>query len=741
MPELKNKFLLFFVQAQKGRVTVMMALNRFLKKSVKLFVCFLILVSVLVSSLSASAESIKYEEVPYPNYTYWTGYSNKKAIKTKALFNPLLAEDISVLGDSEKMELQYLCTDNEGNINILDSGNGFVYIFDKEYNYLKTLDGIDYNGKKLGFIGAKGIYYDSENTLYICDTENKRIICKSKDSKVRIIENIKNKVIPSDFVFSPIRVTKDKNGFLYILCEGSYYGLLVLSAEDEFLGFFGANKVTATVLDAVTEWITSIFETKEKHEASVKKLPYQMTDITVSTSGFVCAATTELNGQIRMFAPTGSNILRAKNHFELVDGDNYNFADYPNTFVQATSTWGVSISQKFVGMTSDNDGYIYALDSTQGRIYMYDEYCNLLSVFGGGIGTGEQLGTFFTPSSITASGDDLIVLDFINKNFTVFRINDFGKQMKTAQSLTNKGEYAQSKPYWESILSLDKNCQLAYIGLAKAEYDEGDYKAAMEYSKTGLDRKTYAQSYKYVRNNFITENFKWMILILVIIVAAVIYIKISARKKGWSFKVNPKLKVCLQTTFKPIETFNLVAKNDMGSVPLALVMLALFYVSSVCTKLLGGFSMNLIDITNFNAIYVLLGTVGLMVIYVAINWAVCTLLEGKGNLKKIFCVSCYSLQPLIIYYILFIILSYVIIPTGNSSLSLVETAFTIMFIVWLLLSITVIHDFSFFKAIGVGLIILLGIAIALFIIFIMLTLGQNLIAFILGIIQEAILKG
>ena len=719
----------------------MKSFKLFLKKSGMLFICAVMLISVLVSSFYVGAETIEYDDIPYKNYTYWTGYANKKPIETKALFNPVDAIDLTVFGDSEEMELQHICTDMDGNVNILDSGNGLIYIFSPEYNHIKTIDGIEYKGEKLKLIGAKGIYYDSKNTLYISDSQNKRIICKYSDSTVKLIEKPQNKVIPSDFDFIPTRVTRDKNGFLYILCEGSYYGLIVLSPENEFLGFFGANKVTATVLDAVTEWITSIFETQAKHEASVKKLPYQMSDIAVSTSGFVCATTTEQNGQIRMFAPTGSNILRAKNQFEMIDGDSYNFADFPSTFVQVTSTWGTSTEQKFMGITADDDGYIYALDSTQGRIYMYDENCNLLTCFGGGIGTGKQVGTFYTPNSIASNGDDLLIIDFINKNLTVFRINEFGKQMKTAQQLTNKGEYAQSKSYWQSILSQDKNCQLAYIGLSKAAFDEGDYKTAMEYAKTGLDQKTYSQAYKFVRNEFVTKNFKWMVLILAVIIGLVIFLRIKARKMGWHFEINPKLKVCLQTVFRPIETYNLIAKNDMGSVPVAIGMLVLFYVSSVSTKLLGGFSMNLIDITDFNAIYVLLGTVGIMVIYVIINWAVCTLFEGKGSLKKIFCASCYTLQPLIIYYILFIILSHIIIPSGNSALSLIESAFYLIFIIWMLLSITTIHDFTFFKAIGVGILIVVGMAIAMFIIFIMLTLGQNLIAFILGIIQEAIIKG
>ena len=59
-----------------------------------------------------------------------------------------------------------------------------------------------------------------------------------------------------------------------------------------------------------------------------------------------------------------------------------------------------------------------------------------------------------------------------------------------------------------------------------------------------------------------------------------------------------------------------------------------------------------------------------------------------------------------------------------------------MFVVWLLLSITTVHDFSFFKAVGMAVLILLGMAISIFVIFVMLTLGQNLIAFLLSVVQE-----
>ena len=72
------------------------------------------------------------------------------------------------------------------------------------------------------------------------------------------------------------------------------------------------------------------------------------------------------------------------------------------------------------------------------------------------------------------------------------------------------GDYEESKALWQEVLSLDKNSQLAYNGLAKALYVEGEYKQAMEYAKLGIDKETYGQAFKWVRRDYIKDNFIWI---------------------------------------------------------------------------------------------------------------------------------------------------------------------------------------------------------------------------------------
>jgi hypothetical protein len=178
----------------------------------------------------------------------------------------------------------------------------------------------------------------------------------------------------------------------------------------------------------------------------------------------------------------------------------------------------------------------------------------------------------------------------------------------------------------------------------------------------------------------------------------------------------------------------------MGSVKIATVFMLLFYVATILTDLVGGFMFKITDLSNFNAILPLIGTVGIVLLWTVANWLVCILFEGKGRIKEIYCATCYSLMPLIIYNFAYIILSNVLIPSANSPFEMFGNICYILTAVLLLLSITIIHDFSFFKAIGTALATVLGMAIVAFVLFSMLTLWQEILGFILSIFNEVTLR-
>jgi hypothetical protein len=405
-----------------------------------------------------------------------------------------------------------------------------------------------------------------------------------------------------------------------------------------------------------------------------------------------------------------------------------------------TSTYGTYIYCMFNAITCDQDGFYYVVDGSRGRIYIYDTDVNLLGVFGGGLNNGNQLGTFVSPSAITVYGEDLLVSDFSTGKITVFRLTDYGKLLKKADSLTVDSHYTEAKLYWEQVYAHDQNCQLAYKGLAKAALEEGDYGKAMELSRIAYDRVTYAKAFEQVRDQFIYDNFWWILLLCLAAVGAVSAFMIISRRRTIVFVKDKKLSLALSTLAHPIASFNEMKQKKLYSIPIATVYLALFFVTSVLKTMYGGFMYGSADLSQYNAFIELIGTVGLVLLWTAANWLCCSLFQGKGDMKEIFCVSCYSLMPVILFNIAYLLLSNFLIPTANSGFDIVSTICYGLTVIHLLLGMTIVHDFSFFKSMAMAVLILLGMFVIAFVIFVMLSLSQNLLNFVVQIFNEVTMR-
>ena len=112
-------------------------------KCFKLIIAFLIVTMLAFPVFSATASTaIDSPELSYESYTYWQDYAGqeKKAVYCKPMYEPAFAIDYKYLGASSLTEINDVCTDKNGNVYILDSGAGVIYVLDKEYNYLSRID-------------------------------------------------------------------------------------------------------------------------------------------------------------------------------------------------------------------------------------------------------------------------------------------------------------------------------------------------------------------------------------------------------------------------------------------------------------------------------------------------------------------------------------------------------------------------------------------------------------------------
>lgn len=686
------------------------------------FLISFILGLCLLFSFTVSAADV--DEIPYKSYTYWVDYNtnDKTAVFSKPMYEVEKVIDSAAIGTDDKSKLSDVAV-FDGKTYILDSGSSKIYVLDSKYKLIKSLGKLEFNGESLVFTDAQGIYVDKSGLIYIADTENGRVIVLNYNGTVeRLLLLPDSPLIPTGFQYRPIKVAVDSKGYTYIASDGSYYGAILYSPQMEFLGFFGANTVKTTVLGALQSLWKRLTSNDIKRATDELSLPYMFTDIVVDSENFIYTATGKSgddeiqHGQIRRFNSGGKDILNASD---------INFAD------SQVGNYQYSKQIQSLGcLDVDSDGFLYALDTTTGRIFWYDAGCNLLSVFGGSIGDGEQKGTFILPTAIAVNGTDVLITDGTGKSLTVFSETEYGTLVRNAQLITLKGDFAAAKEPWEQVVSQDINNQLGYRGLAKAYYDLGEYDKAMEYAKLGVDRETYAKAFELTRTRVLESNFYLIAAVVVLLVAAIVVWSVLKRKKGIVLIKNVKLKTALSSVAHPVESFRLIKEKGEGSVIISVVILVLFYVITVLNDTLGGFAFTVFDSESYNAIYVFLSTVGLIVLWTVSNWLVCTLAGGIGKMKEIFIVTCYSLRPILFAKTVRLILTHILVPSEGAFLDIFVVICTAYAALMLIIGIMRIHDYEFGRFLGTTIFTMIGMLIIVFLLFLVFLISQQLFAWL-----------
>ena len=695
--------------------------NKYLK-------CFFIsiLVLILINTLFffACAETVQY--VPYESYTYWDDISgfSRKAVYNRAMYEckeVLTAKDFDIPDFNELVDV---CVDKDGYVYLLDN-NSRIIILDENYEFQCEIDTVvgeeDYD-----FIGAKSIYVDDKKNIYICDTENRRVICCDSKGLYKDIYLLPDStLIPDEFDFRPIKVTTDTKGYVYILSEGSYYGALLYAPDKSFVGFYGSNMVTNSIIGGIESLIKRMFPNNAKSSNSKRVLPYCFADIVIDKNNFVYTATdSNRTGQIKKLSPgIGNNILGS---------DNVVFID---DAVNRTLKNGFPFEQKITGLDVDENGFIYCLDSTYGRIFVYDSECRMVTAIGGGMGSGTQKGTFVTASAISIKGNDILICDKSNNTLTVFERNKFGNNVFSMIHMTSNGDYLESKDGWEDVLKYDKNLQIAYTGLAKAYLANEEYDKAMSIALEGYDRDTYSLAFEYYRGEWLLNNFSIIFIVFVVFGAILLLYFLVLKKKIKVFK-NFELKLLFETLIHPSKSFEIIKDKNKGSIKISIVILLIFYVVSVMKVILGGFIFTKYDPGTFNSLWVFVQSCGLVVLWTVSNWLVTTLLNGKGRIKEIFIVSAYSLVPYIISILVWIPLSNFVLEKEGVFLSILTAIGVLYSSLLLIIGMLRIHEYTMSKFLGTSILTLFGMAAIIFLAILIGILLQQLGGFVGTVLLE-----
>lgn len=419
---------------------------------------------------------------------------------------------------------------------IADTLNNRIVRLNKDMQLIGCYTGIDKSESGvLNFNAPNGVFVVVEDNgdviMYIGDTNNSRILkCKATDALT--CENLLEIGKPESAIYTsksqtflPEKILVDTAGNIYAVCTSLNAGSAQFNYLGEFQGFYGANRVEVTA-EIIRKRIWRIFASDEQLKSMKSAAPTEYKNFDIDAEGFIYTCTEAANATmdaVKKLNAAGYNIWNNE------AGNEYHFGDIisGSTYDAATNT---NYSTRLTDIDIDENGFINILDYATGRVFVYDEFCSLVTIFGTKSNTSDQKGSFNGPNALESAYGNIYIVDGIKNDITVYSTTLYGSYLKQAVLLYDEGRYVDAEPYWQEVLDRNGTCSFAQLGLGKAALNRGEYKKAMEYFKDCYAQKSYDRAFKYYREQWLQDNFIIVFLAVVLLIVGIFVISLLMKR-------------------------------------------------------------------------------------------------------------------------------------------------------------------------------------------------------------------
>ena len=159
-------------------------------------------------------------------------------------------------------------------------------------------------------------------------------------------------------------------------------------------------------------------------------------------------------------------------------------------------------------------------------------------------------------------------------------------------------------------------------------------------------------------------------------------------------------------------------------------------VTLIIVETCSGFIVNKNNPKDFDLLLTISLVIFPVIVGVAANWCMTTLFDGKGNMKEIFMVICYSFFPYVWLALIGTIVSNFIIQDEAVYVTVLNTLGIVFVCYMMFMGLMVIHEFGLFQNLIMIIFTVVAIAIILFIMMLFLTLIQQVTGWISAIYNE-----
>lgn len=650
---------------------------------------------------------------PYESYSY---DSRGNAVPSQAGYfavKSVSGDDLGVGSMDSPSDIFY---NGKGIFYIADTGNNRIIAVNSGFDTaLEIYDVFETDGgKRTELSSPAGVFVSPErDMMYIADSGNSRVLVCSSDRRV-VMEITKpdSPVYDSSKTFLPQKVIADKAGNIYVQLSNITSGAAMFDPKGEFIGFYGANRAEPTA-EVILRRIRNLFSSEEKRAKRTRTVPAGITGFDIDGDFiFTCTSSAAQSiDKVKKLNAAGKNIFADKN---IVFGD-------------LTAAYASS-QNKIIDIDVSEEGFINCLDLTTGRVFQYDEECALIFITGT---KSDQLGGFKEPAALESAEDRLYVLDSAKNTVTVFEETSFGKTVHRAVDLYNDGYYEEALEPWYEVLRRDGNYRRAYVGVASALLNKGDYRGAMKYARLGYDVDTYNKAFAGCREIFIREHFGLICLVLVILVLLYILRKRIGR-------ISAGIKAHLLRRFSGFRRIQDERKEILRSptIRYSLFIVIMLFFGQIVKGRLYGFQFGYPDDKTFSIVPYFVKSFVVFAAWVIGSRAVSTFLDGNGTAGKICRSSARALLPYIVQLYVCAGLSYILVQDEYVFIRIISIVGTVWTAALLFLAVKDVHGYSMGKTFFSIALTIAVMLIMLFLLVLFMSLVQQVWVFISTVFTE-----
>ena len=391
--------------------------------------------------------------------------------------------------------------------------------------------------------------------------------------------------------------------------------------------------------------------------------------------------------------------------------------------------------------------------SSDGYIYEYNSEGDLLFVFGGRDDGRFRIGLSRKVEAIDVDLDDNIyVLDSDAGQVQVFEATEFTNLLHKALNLYENGRYAESKEPLEEVLEMNSLFDYANEAMSRSYLQEENYEQALRYARVSKAFSVYSDSFWEVRNAWLRSHLISAVGILLLILIVIWALKKVHQKKGI---FNPlieatekprnsgywqRLKYMGYYMKHPIDGAYGLRYEGKSSWITACTLLVLTTAVYIINKYYCGFLLRSVREGRYTIMNDVLSIVGVFVVLTACNYLMCTINDGEGSFKRLFCGFAFALTPYILFQPICIIVSNVITYNEVFLIDFGQIFITAWVVILIFLTIKEVNNYSVketFKIIFLTAFTVLILALLVFIIYV---LFRQIVEFIAAVAGEVVYR-